>query len=135
MIGFWNMFPAEKILVLQSPVSSHGQHTFMTRSSHDWLLKRSAANVHSVNTRCCLKLGLVMSNLAYASQVWNLQTITLCTELEIIKRRATTFIMVRVLFDTELSQKKTRYTKEAGCHCATGVNILIFYFYSKLLEV
>ena len=48
------------------------------------LLKRSAAKVHNVNTRRCLYLGLVRSNLAhkFASQIWNPQTITLCAELE-----------------------------------------------------
>ena len=91
------------------------------------LLKRSAANVHNVNTRCCLKLGLVTSNLANASQVWNLQTITLCTELERIKRMATTFIIVRVLFDTEISQRKTRYSKQAGCYWREYIDILFLF--------
>ena len=58
------------------------------------LLRRSAVKVRSTNARRCLYLCIVWSNLAYASQVWNPQSVQLLQDLERIQRRATKFILL-----------------------------------------
>ncbi len=68
------------------------------------MLKRSTARVKNVNTRRCLYVTLVRSHLAYASQVWSPQTITMCMELERIQRRATKFILA-LPFDSDTPYK------------------------------
>ena len=56
------------------------------------MLERLTVKLLNVDTRRCLYLTLVRSHLAYASQIWSQQNMTMCMELERIQRRATKFI-------------------------------------------
>ena len=68
------------------------------------MLKRSTVHVRDASTRRSLYLALVRSHLAYASQVWSPQTVSMCGELENVQRRATKFIL-SLPFETDTCYK------------------------------
>ena len=65
------------------------------------MIKRSTIHVKNSSTRRSLYLTPARSHLAYASQVWSPQTITMCMQLERIQRRATKF-MLGLPFKTDI---------------------------------
>ena len=95
-----------------------------------WIINAEIHCCYAQLSVVVMHLGLMRSNLAYASQVCNPQTITLCAELERIQRRATKFIMV-LPFDTEISYKTRPTTLKMLPLCYCSMNISIFYFYAR----
>ena len=67
-------------------------------------LRRSTFDIQGLSVRRSLYLALVRSPLAYCSQVWSPQTVTLLYSLERIQRRATKLIL-SLPFRTEISYK------------------------------
>ena len=57
------------------------------------LIRRSTLEMTDTKARKLLYLQLVRSNLAYASQVWCLQSVKLIENIEKVQRRATKFIV------------------------------------------
>ena len=68
------------------------------------MLKRSTVHVRDASTRRSLYLALVRSHLAYASQVWSPQTVSMCGELANVQRRATKFVLA-LPFETDTRYK------------------------------
>ena len=73
------------------------------------MLKRSTVQVRHVTTRRSIYLALVRSHLAYASQVWSPQNVSMCGELEKVQRRATKYILA-LPFKSDITYKSRLVT-------------------------
>ena len=88
------------------------------------MLKRSTVHVRDASTRRSLYLALVRSHLAYASQVWSPQTVSMCGELENVQRRATKFVLA-LPFETD-----TRYKSRL-----LALNLLPLSYWHEYMDV
>ena len=68
-------------------------------------LRRSALDTHNQRASKLLYLSLIRSNLAYCSQVWAPQAVSLILDVERIQRRATKFTL-SLPYRSEVSYKK-----------------------------
>ena len=108
MVKFWTTFLAKKDLGVSFcsdlTWSIHIRELITKANRLLGLLRRSSVKVRNTDARRCLYLYIVRSNLAYASQVWNPQSVQLLQDLERIQRRARKFILL-LLFRTDISYK------------------------------
>ncbi len=93
-----NNVPAQKDLgILITPNLKWNLHVSKMSAKANKLLgfvKRSCHDIHDPRVRAALYNNLVKSQLAYSSQVWAPQTVSLILNIERIQRRATKFIFV-----------------------------------------
>ncbi len=92
-----NNVPAQKDLgILITPDLKWNLHDSKMSAKANKLLgfvKRSCHDIHDPRVRAALYNNLVKSQLAYSSQVWAPQTVSLILNIERIQRRATKFIL------------------------------------------
>ena len=96
------------------------------------VLRRSAVKVCNTNARRCLYLCIVRSNLAYASQVWNPQSVQLLQDLERIQQRATKFILL-LPFRTDTPYKSRLLTLKLLplCYWYEYLDLILLYKVSQ----